>query len=107
MSIRGHKCKPVSVGFSVPCECGWRSSTWYGPSGRSNAYREWYQHAQGHEELIKLKIGTMPLGAYRLVKGKPGIGRRVRVRDDAPNSQAFEVIIDGRIGTMEWIAAMA
>ena len=40
----GHKLAGYSYGVAVRCECGWRSSTWYGVGAKQQALAEWRDH---------------------------------------------------------------
>lgn len=40
----GRRLKGYTFGVAVTCECGWRSSTFFGQGARGNALGEWRWH---------------------------------------------------------------
>ncbi|MBM3564264.1 MAG: hypothetical protein FJX48_14275 [Alphaproteobacteria bacterium] len=56
--IPNHKLASVSYGVTVACECGWRSSTWYGKGARSSAFAEFNGHRHD-PRTIEQKLNAM------------------------------------------------
>lgn len=48
--VPGHKCKGVSIGVKVTCECGFTAGPWFGEGAKANAYSEWRYHVAKHAQ---------------------------------------------------------
>lgn len=78
----GHKRAKVRYGVEVECECGWRSSVWYGKGASRNAHGEYHQHLDEHEiRTIRASLNGAPETDYEVRGNIYGVNRRVDIRE--------------------------